>query len=89
MAKQKNSGKGKGKIFTAAAAIAAAASPAVAAVEPGAIPHDYCRTLKDAAGKKVRRVVEQHVITPALAAAWQAELREQGFADAEFVPSKK
>jgi hypothetical protein len=85
MAKKKSGKVGK---FAAAAIIAAAAVPVVAS-EPGAIPHDYCRTLKDASGKKVRRVIEQHNLTRARAAAWQAELREQGFTDAEFVPSKK
>jgi hypothetical protein len=88
MAKRKSSGgKGRAKVFAAAAIVAAAAIPP--ASEPGAVLHDYCRTLPDESGKLKRRVIEQHMLTPARAAAWQAELRQQGFKDAEFIPSKK
>jgi hypothetical protein len=51
--------------------------------------YDYVRTIPDVPrGKPRRRVVEQHTLTPAQAAAWQSTLREQGFKDAEFVPAK-
>lgn len=64
--------------------------PAVAAQVPqGKRLHDFVRTIPDRrGGKPRRRVVEQHTLTAAEAAAWQKLLREQGFKDAEFVPAK-